>query len=151
VLIDTGGVNPFAAAELAELAELAASCAAIPVLVMPAGQHPDEAAEQAAAFSPLGAGHLLATRLDLARRLGSLITAAVAGDLILTEAGVGSGPADSLVALTPEFLAARLRPAPAAAAPPAAPAPKPPAGLPLPHAGLPRTPQTRQGADGYST
>jgi flagellar biosynthesis protein FlhF len=133
VLIDTAGANPFSAGELASLADLAGACNAVPVLVMPAGLHPEEAAEQAGGFARLGVRHLLATRLDLSRRLGSLITAALAADLALTEAGVGSGPADSLVPLTPEFLAGRLHPAapgrPAAGAP--APAPRPPASPPM--------------------
>jgi flagellar biosynthesis protein FlhF len=133
VLIDTAGANPFSAGELASLADLAGACNAVPVLVMPAGLHPEEAAEQAGGFARLGVRHLLGTRLDLSRRLGSLITAALAADLALTEAGVGSGPADSLVPLTPEFLAGRLRPAapgrPPAGAP--APAPRPPASPPM--------------------
>ncbi len=108
VLIDTAGISPFAEPELRDLASLVDAAAATPVLVMPAGQDFSEATEQAQAFAPVGVQHLLPTRLDLARRLGSLLGAATAADLILTEAGTGAGASDGLTPLSPEFLAARL-------------------------------------------
>ncbi len=55
-----------------------------------------------------GAGLLVATRLDLARRLGGVLAAADAG-LAIAEAGIGPGAADGLVPLTPELLARRLQ------------------------------------------
>jgi flagellar biosynthesis protein FlhF len=115
VLIDTPGINPFAEAELADLQALAGVAKATCVLVMPAGQDVAEASEQAQAFLPLGIRHLLPTRLDLTRRLGSLLGVAATADLILTEAGIGTGATDGLSPLTPEFLAERLghMPAPA--------------------------------------
>ena len=107
VLIDTAGINPFDAADIAELFALTHAAAATPVLVMPAGGAPEEMAEQAMAFAAVGAGHLLPTRLDIARRLGGVLAAAATG-LILTEGGVGTGATDGLVPITPEFLADRL-------------------------------------------
>ena len=109
VLIDSAGIDPFDPAQVNALRELARAAHATPVLVMPAGLHPDEAAEQARAYAPLDVGHLLATRLDLARRLGSILAAAHAGDLALTAAGIGPGATDTLVPLTPAFLADRLQ------------------------------------------
>jgi len=50
---------------------------------------------------------LVATRLDLARRLGGIVAAAGVG-LALTEAGVGPGAADGLQPITPAWLATRL-------------------------------------------
>jgi flagellar biosynthesis protein FlhF len=116
-LIDTAGINPFDAEDLSALSELVATAEAAPVLVMPAGQDFAEATDQALAFAPAGARHLLPTRLDLARRLGSVLGAAAAADLILTEAGTGTGATDGLTPLTPEFLAERLGRAPPGAAP----------------------------------
>jgi flagellar biosynthesis protein FlhF len=118
VLIDTAGINPFAAAELAELKTLVEAASANAVLVMPAGQDAAEATEQAQAFAPIGARHLLPTRLDLSRRIGSILAASTGADLILTEAGTGAGASDGLTPLTPEFLAARLGHSPPAAPPP---------------------------------
>jgi flagellar biosynthesis protein FlhF len=108
VLIDSSGINPFASAELAELRALVEVARATPVVVMPAGQDAAEAAEQALAFAALGARHLLPTRLDLSRRLGSVLAAAAAADLILTEGGIGMGATDGLAPLSPDFLAERL-------------------------------------------
>jgi flagellar biosynthesis protein FlhF len=115
VLIDSPGINPFAEAELADLAELVKVSGASCVLVMPAGQDVAEASEQALAFVPLGVRHVLPTRLDLTRRLGSLLGVAATADLILTEAGIGTGATDGLAPLTPEFLAERLGHSPAPA------------------------------------
>jgi len=108
VLIDSQGTDPFDSAQQEQLAALAATAQAETVLVLPAGLHPEEAAELAAAFAAAGASLLVATRLDLARRLGSVVAAAHAGRLALAEAGIGPGAADGLVPLTPAFLAARL-------------------------------------------
>ena len=90
-LIDTPGINPFVGEELAELSALGAATKAATVLVMPAGQDFAEATDQALAFAPVGCRHFLPTRLDLARRVGSVLGAATAADLILTEAGTGTG------------------------------------------------------------
>jgi flagellar biosynthesis protein FlhF len=109
VIIDTAGTNPIDAAELDFILALAGCCSGHIVLVLPAGQDPLEAAEQAAAFSQIGARWLLATRLDQTRRLGSILTAAVAGALTLTEAGIGPRATDGLTPLTPAFLAERLQ------------------------------------------
>ncbi len=110
VLIDTAGINPFEPAEAEALTALIAAAGASPVLVMQAGAHPEEAAEQAAVFAALGIAHLLPTRLDIARRLGSVLAVAdpAGPGLTLTEAGIGTGATDGLVALTPALLAERL-------------------------------------------
>jgi flagellar biosynthesis protein FlhF len=108
VLIDTTGASPFNPQDMEALAALAATASATPLLILPAGQDPHEAADQAAAFAGAGARHLLPTRLDLARRLGGIVTAAAAGPLALTEAGTGPGASDGLTPLTPAFLAEKL-------------------------------------------
>ena len=110
VLIDSPGLNPFDASEREELAGLAASAGATPVLVLPAGLDPAESADLAAAFAQAGTSLLVPTRLDLARRLGGILAAA-AGH-VLTEAGVGPGAADGLRPLTPANLAERLQAGP---------------------------------------
>lgn len=107
VLIDTPGLDPFDAAARDDLLALAATAGAVTVLVLPAGLDPAEAHELAEAFAEAGATLLIATRLDLARRLGGVLAAASAR-LTLTEAGIGPGAADGLRALTPELLASRL-------------------------------------------
>lgn len=107
VLIDAPGGDPFDLAYREAVSALAATADATIVLVLPAGLDVNEAADLAGAFAELGATLLIPTRLDLARRLGAVLSAADMG-LALTEAGVGPGAADGLAALTPAFLAQRL-------------------------------------------
>ena len=116
VLVDTAGVDCFASRDLADLAGLAASLAAEPVAVLPAGGDPEETREMAQALAGIGARRLVATRTDLARRLGGVLAAAHV--LALGELGVGPGAADGLAAATPGLLARRLiGPHPALATP----------------------------------
>jgi flagellar biosynthesis protein FlhF len=107
VLIDAPGVDAHDDGQQRVLQELATSAAATIALVLPAGLDPAEAEEIAAAYRQNMTTLLIANRLDGARRLGGVLSAASIG-LSLTEAGIGAGVADGLVPLTPEFLAARL-------------------------------------------
>lgn len=119
VLIDTAGVSPFVPDEITAIAALAGSVAAISVLVLPVGMDAQEAADHACAFAACGVKHFIPTRLDMARRLGALVSAASAGRMTLSEAGTGPGANDGLSKLTPHFLAERLLHAPAVPADPA--------------------------------
>jgi flagellar biosynthesis protein FlhF len=105
--LDGFGCDPFDAEQAARLHRLIEAAGATPVLVLPAGLDAEEAEELARAFHLLGARHLIATRLDVARRLGGILAAASVG-LALTEAGVGPQVARGLQPLTPDWLAARL-------------------------------------------
>jgi len=109
VLIDCPGTDPFHAPDREEIQAFAATAKAVVILVLPAGLCPDEAADLGQAYARAGATHLVATRLDLARRVGSILAAAHAARLALAEAGIGPGAADGLVPLTPELLATRLQ------------------------------------------
>jgi flagellar biosynthesis protein FlhF len=117
VLIDTAGCDPFDPPQAVALRGLAMVAEADLVLVLPAGLDAAEAADLARAFAALGARHLVATRLDSARRLGAVLAAAEAGPLLLTEGGIGPEVADGLEPLTPAGLAARLAAAPRRGAP----------------------------------
>ena len=108
MLIDTPGLDPFEPAQRAALAELIAAASGVVALVLPAGLDPAEASELAVAHAGLGATHLIATRLDAARRLGGVLAAADAAGLALAEAGIGHAAQDGLVVMTPELLAERL-------------------------------------------
>jgi flagellar biosynthesis protein FlhF len=108
VLIDAPGTDPFDQAQQDEISGLAATANARTAVVLPAGLDPAEAADMAAAFAESGASLLIGTRLDMARRLGGLLSAADSGKLTLVEAGVGPGAADGLTPLTAALLADRL-------------------------------------------
>jgi flagellar biosynthesis protein FlhF len=107
VLIDTPGADPWGGEATDLLAGLAASLRARLVAVLPAGLDAAEAADLAEGYMALGAGAMVATRLDVARRLGGVLSAAATG-LPLVEAGIGPGAADGLVPATPDLLARRL-------------------------------------------
>ena len=109
VLIDGPGTDPFQPEQADKLCVLIAASGARAVLVLPAGLDPAEASDLAQAYAAIGAEFLVATRLDVTRRLGGILAAADAGGLTLTEAGIGPGAADGLVPMTPAFLAARLQ------------------------------------------
>ncbi len=107
-LVDLPGCDPFDDAGARRQAALAEAARGASVLVLPAGLDADEAAETARAFHLLGCRHLLPTRLDAARRLGSVLAAAAAADLALTEAGTGPDVATGLTPLSAEWMAERL-------------------------------------------
>jgi flagellar biosynthesis protein FlhF len=107
VIIDAPGTDLFDPAQREQLLSLARATGARIALVLPAGMDPAEAADIAAAHAELGADLLVATRLDAARRLGSLLAAAESG-FALAEAGIGPGAADGMVPFTPDLLARRL-------------------------------------------
>jgi flagellar biosynthesis protein FlhF len=108
VLIDAPGLDPYDPAQGAELRALIAVANATIVLVLQAGLDCAEVADLARAHAELGATLMIATKLDLAHRVGSVLSAASAGRLALTEAGVGPGVADGLTRFTRAELAARL-------------------------------------------
>lgn len=103
-LVDYAGTDPFSEPDGTELAAVIQAFDAEAVLVLPAGSDAEEAGDIAEAMSARGVKHLLPTRLDLARRLGAVISAAAAG-LALGEGGIGPGAADGLVPLSPETIA----------------------------------------------
>src|SRR5216683_6957554 len=88
VIIDTSGVNPFDRQAVDALAGLVRSARAEPVLVLPANVEPDEAVEIVQAFRALPIRRLLATRLDIVRRLGGPLAAASAGDYAIVGGSV---------------------------------------------------------------
>ena len=111
VLIDTAGIDPFSPSAQAAVAALVAAGKARSVLVLPAGLDAAESADIAAAFAAAGSRHLVATRLDTARRIGGILVAAAAG-FTLTEAGTSARAEDGLQPLTPSFLSSRLTASP---------------------------------------
>jgi flagellar biosynthesis protein FlhF len=106
VLIDTPGGDIFDR----EHADFLRACGGggKSVLVLPAGIDAAEASDVASAHAEAGASALIATRLDVSRRIGGIAAAAEASGLALSEAGISPHAAHGLTALTPAFLATRL-------------------------------------------
>lgn len=83
VLVDTPGRNPYQDRERQQLQTLVAAAGGDAVLVLPAGMDASEAIDMAHEFRNLGATRLLMTRLDMTRRLGSMLRTAAESRLPL--------------------------------------------------------------------
>lgn len=95
LVVDTAGINLHDAADRRLVAGLIEASGAEPVAVFAAGSDAAEIGELAAQAVALGARRYIATRIDAARRLGALVTAADMGGLAFADAGaspfVGKG------------------------------------------------------------
>lgn len=110
VIVDTAGVNPFDPESVKLLARLIHAADCDPVLVMPAGIDADEAGEIARVFATIGARSMISTRVDVARRLGSLLSAAHHGGLSFAEMSNTAKVADGLSPMSAKRLTQLLMP-----------------------------------------
>lgn len=110
ILIDTAGLNPFDSADMKILAKLIAAGDIETIMVLPAGFDSNESGEMARIFAALGARRLVPTRLDIARRLGGLISAAHQGGLSFADASITSHVAEGFIPLSPRVLAGYFMP-----------------------------------------
>ncbi|ALG73412.1 GTPase [Azospirillum thiophilum] len=110
VLVDTAGRNPYDNRDMQDLRGLLSVGEVEPVLVLPAGLDALEAADMALAFKAVGVRRMLVTRLDMARRLGSLLAVAARARLSFCDASVSSKVAEGLTALNPLALARMMIP-----------------------------------------
>lgn len=108
VVIDSFATNPYSYEELKELTDYATLNGIEPLLVLPAGIDAHEAADTARAFAFLGIRRLLVTRIDTARRMGAILSAAETADLALANMSVNSQVAAGFVPFTPEGFSAIL-------------------------------------------
>ncbi len=110
VIVDTGGLNPFDPQEMKALAKLLNVADMEPALVLPAGIDAEESAEIAMTFGVLGVKRLMPTRLDFARRLGGLLSAADKAGFSFTEGSHTPQVAQGILTLTPETMSGLLMP-----------------------------------------
>lgn len=110
IIIDTAGANPFDPESMKNLARFIGAAEMDPVMVLPANTNADEAGEIAEAFMHVGAQRLLPSRIDVARRLGSLLVAAYQGGMAFTEISATAKVADGLSQLTSKRLTQLLMP-----------------------------------------
>jgi flagellar biosynthesis protein FlhF len=109
LLIDTAGVCPWDEAGLSSLQTLLTHPSILPVLVLPTGLDAREAADVSAAYRAVLPLHgLLVSRLDSARRLGSVLSAAESSGLPLLEAGISPMINEGLLPLNPPRLVEHL-------------------------------------------
>ncbi len=110
IIIDTGGGNPFEPTDMKEIAKYLTAMPVDPILVMPAGLDADESAEIARVYSILGVDTIMPSRLDIARRMGGILSAAHKGGMGFAAASSSSGVADGIEDLTASSLAHYLLP-----------------------------------------
>jgi len=110
IIVDTAGINPFDPESVKLLARLIGTAECDPVLVIPAGLDADESGEIGRVFSTIGARSIISTRVDVARRLGSLLSAAHHGGLSFAELSNTAKVADGLSPLSAKRLTQLLMP-----------------------------------------
>lgn len=108
ILIDTAGTNPHDPDDMSRLSQLIEAGTIEPIMAMIAGTDADESAEIARSFAILGVERMMCTRLDVARRLGGLLSAAQKAGMSFTHASHTPKVTNGLFSMTPEKLAAFL-------------------------------------------
>lgn len=106
-VIDTQGINPFDIDDLEKSLSLIKAADVEPVLVMPAGMEPQDAAEIAHIYKRIGAQRFIISRADAARRFSGMITAARPNGLSLAAISRSPFIADGLEPASP-FIIGRL-------------------------------------------
>jgi flagellar biosynthesis protein FlhF len=105
ILIDSVGLNPWLATDMAFFADLKQHCNGVePIVVIPAGLDSLETGDVAAQFARLGCSRFIATRLDVSGVYGNILNATANG-LALTYYGMGPMPTDLFEAFSAEKLA----------------------------------------------
>jgi flagellar biosynthesis protein FlhF len=117
LLIDTAGLDAADTEGFAALGKLAERTAAEPILVIPALLDAGEARLFAESALAIGAKRVIATRLDIARRVGALIAAADAG-LAISAGSITQHFSFGLKPLSPTVLAHHILELAADKAPP---------------------------------
>ena len=110
VIIDTASTNPFDQDALKSLAKYASMAELEILLTLPAGGDAEESGEIARIFTQIGATRVIPTRIDVARRMGSILSAAHLGGLVFTDMSATAKVADGLTSLTPKRLTQLLMP-----------------------------------------
>jgi len=110
IIIDTASTNPFDKEQVKTLALMMGAIDTNSILVLPAGLQADEAGDMGRIFATIGARYLLPTRVDVARRLGALLSAAHQGGLTFADVSSTAKVADGLTALSAKKLTQLLMP-----------------------------------------
>lgn len=108
VLLDTPGVSPFDAGDIAALQSFREAAGAEPVLVLPASGDAAEFEEWARAFRDFGVRRAIITKFDATKRVGAALNAAFSAGLALAHFSESAFISEGLLPASPEFLARRL-------------------------------------------
>ena len=108
VLLDTPGVSPFDAGDIAALKSFQQAAGAEPVLVLPASGDAAEFQEWALAFREFGVRRAIITKFDATKRVGAALGAAFTAKMALAHFSELAFISEGLLPATAEFLARRL-------------------------------------------
>jgi len=110
ILIDTPGGNPFSDTDRKNLHALVKACGGEATLVLPAGLDSSEALDMAHEFRSIGATRLLVTRIEMTKRLGSMLRVAHEAKLPLANYSQSSKVVDAPMPFNPVALARLILP-----------------------------------------
>jgi flagellar biosynthesis protein FlhF len=108
VLLDTPGISPFDAGDLAALKSFLEASGGEALLVLPASGDAEEFKEWALAFAEFGVRRAIITKFDATKRVGAALAAAHAGAMALAHFSESPFISEGLMPATAEFLARRL-------------------------------------------
>ena len=110
VLIDTAGINPFNDADIKTLARFIGIGGIEAYAVMPAGIDAEESADMARVYATIGVEGIVPSRLDAARRIGGILSAAHQAGLALSDGSNTPKVADGLISMDPKSLTKLILP-----------------------------------------
>lgn len=110
VVVDTPGANHLKQPEMDHLRDCLIDGLVEPLLVVPAGMDPVEAADVAESFASIGAHRAVVTRMDMTRRLAGLLSIGHEKLLAFAHFGTGEKIKDGLTDAKPSALANALLP-----------------------------------------
>ena len=110
IIIDSSGTNPFDKKSVHNIAKMISVGNIDPILAMPAGIDPNESAEIAKIFRSIGAKKILPTRIDITKRYGGILSAALHGGLSFTDASNSEKVAAGFMNISPKSLVHLLMP-----------------------------------------
>ncbi len=117
IIVDTPGTNPFNRAEREDLIAFLKAADMEPVLVLAAGADIGDLVDSARIFQEMGARRLIVTRIDAARRLGSILWLLQSTGLALAQASRTPYLAEGLTPMDPGLLARLVLSVPPSARP----------------------------------
>jgi len=104
ILIDTGGISPYLSEDISRLRRILKIIDCDKVLTMDAGYNADDAALIAGIFADAGTDWFFPTKMDITRKIGSLLSISAVCGMKLGYAGVGSKISGSLATVNSHAL-----------------------------------------------
>ncbi|MEM9169675.1 MAG: hypothetical protein AAGC56_08460, partial [Pseudomonadota bacterium] len=108
IVLDTPGISPFDAGDVAALRDFQHACGAEPVMVLPASGDGEEFVEWALAFAEFGVRRAIITKFDATKRVGAALSAAFAGRFALAQLSQSAFISEGLIPASADYLARRF-------------------------------------------